>query len=112
MFRVSAVGSEGSIVDNEFTTRRVAGLDSTRWSRMGARTIGDATVIGPDMYIDFLTAFAACIRVGAPMPRTNLDMAVRMHRMLFAADASADLGRAVPIGAAAASEILAGPADR
>ncbi len=100
MFRVSAVGAEGSIVDNEFTTSRIAGLDRTRWSRMGARTIGDATVIGPDMYIDFLTAFADSVRSGVPMPRTSLDMAVRMHRMMFAADASADLGRAVAIGAA------------
>ncbi len=100
MFRVSAVGSEGSIVDDQFTTRRIAGLERTRWSRMGARTIGDATVIGPDMYVDFLTGFVAAIRAGAPMPRTNLDMAYRMHRMLFAADASAELGRPVPIGAA------------
>ena len=89
------------MIDDQFYTRRIAGLESTRWSRMGARTIGDASVIGPDMYVDFLTNFVAAVRTGAPMPRTNLDMAYRMHRMLFAADAAAELGRAVPIGDAA-----------
>jgi hypothetical protein len=33
------------------------------------------------------------------MPRTNLDIAYRMHRMLFAADAADEFGRAVSIGA-------------
>jgi hypothetical protein len=51
------------------------------------------------MYVDFLTSFVAAVRSGAPMPRTNLDMAYRMHRMLFAADAAAELGRAVSMGA-------------
>jgi len=102
LFRVSAVGSEGSVVDDQFFTRRIAGLESTRWSRMGARTIGDATVIGPDMYVDFLTSFVSTIRTGKAMPRTNLDKAYRMHRMLFAADAAAELGRAVQIGEVAA----------
>jgi predicted dehydrogenase len=97
MFRVSAVGSEGSIVDDQFTTTRFAGLERARWSRMGARSIGDALVIGPEMYADFLTAFAAAVRTGVAMPRTGLDMAYRMHRMLFAADASAELGRPVAI---------------
>jgi predicted dehydrogenase len=102
MFRVSAVGSEGSIVDDQFTTTRFAGLERARWSRMGARTIGDALVIGPDMYMDFLTSFTASIRSGVAMPRTSMDMAYRMHRMLFAADASAESGKPVaiaPIGA-------------
>jgi predicted dehydrogenase len=102
-FRVSAVGSEGSVIDDQFYTRRIAGLESTRWSRMGARTIGDATVIGPDMYVDFLTSFVATARTGTPMPRTNLDKAYRMHRMLFAAAAAAELGRAVPIDDTATS---------
>jgi len=97
MFRVSAVGSEGSIVDDQFYTTRVAGLERARWSRMGARTIGDALVIGPDMYVDFLTGFVAAVRTGVAMPRTNLDMAYRMHRMIFAADASAESGRPVTL---------------
>ena len=95
LFRISAVGSEGSVVDDQFYTRRIAGLDSARWSRMGARTIGDATVIGADMYVDFLMAFVAAVRSGTPMPRTNLEMTYRMHRMVFAADAAAELGRPV-----------------
>lgn len=97
MFRVSAVGSHGSIIDDQFTTRRIDGLERTRWSRMGARTIGDALVIGPDMYIDFLTGFAGAVRSNTPMPRTNFDMAYRMHRMIFAADASAETGRPVTL---------------
>lgn len=99
MFRLSVVGSEGSVVDDQFHTRRIAGLERTRWSRMGARTIGDAAVIGPDMYLDFLAAFRDAIRTGQPMPRTNFEMADRMHRMLFAADLSADRGTPVTIEA-------------
>lgn len=98
LFRVSAIGSEGSVVDDQFYTQRIAGLERARWSRMGARTIGDATVIGPDMYVDFLTSFVAAIRTGEPMPRTNFEASYRMHRMLFAADESASLGRPVAIG--------------
>ncbi len=97
MFRASVVGSEGSIIDDQFHTTRITGLERARWSRMGARTIGDALVIGPEMYIDFLTSFTAAIRSGVAMPRTNLDMTYRMHRMLLAADESAETGKPVRI---------------
>ncbi len=96
-FRLSLAGSEGSVFDDQFHLNGIAGMERSRWSRMGARTIGDAVVIGPDMYIDFLTSFVGCIRDGQAMPRTNLDMAYRMHRMLFAADASAERGGAVTL---------------
>jgi predicted dehydrogenase len=102
MFRLSVVGSEGSVLDDQFYTRGIAGLERTRWSRMGARTIGDATVIGPDMYVDFLTSFVAAVRSGEAMPRTGLEPAYRMHRMLFAADQSATLGRPVRLAGEAA----------
>lgn len=98
MFRLSVAGSEGSVIDDRFYSRRIAGLDRSRWSVLGARGIGDATVIGPDMYTDFLAAFAECIRAGRTMPRTGFDMAYRMHRMLFAADESATRGSPVRLG--------------
>jgi predicted dehydrogenase len=96
-FRLSVAGSSGSIFDDQFYSDRIAGLERARWSRMGARTIGDAAVIGPEMYLDFLTSFVGCVRSGQDMPRTNLDMSYRMHRMLFAADESAIRGSAVQL---------------
>ena len=78
--------------DDRLSTRRIAGMESTRWSRMGADRIGDVRVIGLEMYVDFLTSFVAATCEGRPMPRTNLDMAYRMHRMLFVADAAATIG--------------------
>ena len=89
--------SEGGLIDDRFYSRKTAGLERTRWSRMGARRIGDATVISGDMYLDFLTRFVTAVRTGIAMPRTNLDLAYRMHRMLFAADESAERRQPVRI---------------
>ena len=92
-FRLSLAGSEGGLIDDRFYSRRIAGLERTRWSTLGARSIGDASVIDGTMYTDFLSLFLETLRTGTTMPRTGLDMAYRMHIMLFAADRSAKSGR-------------------
>ncbi|SNB77898.1 Predicted dehydrogenase [Arboricoccus pini] len=96
-FTFKAVGAEGSLDQERFTSRRIAGLERTLWSTLGARGLGDATVIGGHMYLDFFKLFLASIATGKDLPRTGLAPAYRMHKTLFAADEAARIGRPVKL---------------
>lgn len=95
LFRLSAVGSEGSVVEDRFVSRRIKGFERTLWSKMGARGLGDATVIGGAMYLDFFRLFIDGVHAGRDLPRTGFRPAYTMHKTLFAADEAARTGRPV-----------------
>ncbi|HEX6738053.1 MAG TPA: Gfo/Idh/MocA family oxidoreductase, partial [Vicinamibacteria bacterium] len=94
--RVHLVGSEGSLLDNRFTTSRLPGLDRDRWSTLEAPLIGSGDARDHPYQPQF-QAFVDSVRAGQPMPRTDFETAFETHRVVFAADRSAEEGRPVPL---------------
>ncbi len=88
------VGSEGSILDNRFTSTRLEGLDKTRWSTLATSLI-DSGDVADHPYRPQFQAFVDAVRRNRPMPRTDFETALETHRVIFAADRSATTGRPV-----------------
>ena len=88
------VGSEGSLLDNRFHTRKIAGLDARQWSRLSGPVLESGDVKDHPYQKQFDAFFAALDR-GEDMPLTNFTEALVTHRVAFAADLSAQQGRTV-----------------
>jgi predicted dehydrogenase len=92
--RVHLVGSEGSILDDRFTSTRLPGLDRTRWSTLATAVMGSGDA-KDHPYEPQFQAFIDGIHAGQPMPHTDFETAFETHRVIFAADRSLELGRPV-----------------
>lgn len=93
-FHTHLVGSEGSLLDNRFHSSRLAGLDRYKWSSLSMKLLDSGDVSDHPYQTQFETFFAAVDR-GEDMPLTNFQEGLRSHRVVLAADLSAQLGREV-----------------
>lgn len=91
---VHLVGSEGSLLDNRFHSRRIPGLDSRRWSELAVPMLDSGNVYDHPYQTQFESFFSALDR-GQDMPLTSFAEALITHRLALAADLSAEQDRPV-----------------
>jgi len=95
-FHVHLVGSNGSLLDNRFYSTKVDGLDKNQWSSLGTHLI-DSGDVADHPYTPQFQAFVDAIKEDVEMPRTNFEEAFQSHRVVFAADRSAEENRPVKL---------------
>ncbi len=95
-FHIHIVGSEGSLLDNKFYSRKLQGLDEGRWSTLATDLIDSGDVKDHPYQLQF-QQFADAIKNGTEMPLTDFDTAFETHRVVFAADLSARQSRPVKL---------------
>jgi predicted dehydrogenase len=93
-FHVHLVGSEGSLLDNRFTSTRLPGLRKDRWSTLETSLV-DSGDVHDHPYRPQFQAFVDSAAGGRPMPRTDFETAYETHRVVYAADRSARERRTV-----------------
>jgi len=93
---VHLVGSEGSLLDNRFYSRRFPGLDGKRWTELATTLVDSGDVRHHPYGVQFESFFNALAR-GEDMPLTSFADALVTHRVVLAADLSAELGRPVAL---------------
>ncbi len=88
-FHIHLVGSEGSLLDNKFYSTRLGGLDKNKWSELAVKMLDSGDVTDHPYQTQF-EAFFKAVDEGKEMPLTSLDDAMATHKMIFAADKSAE----------------------
>jgi predicted dehydrogenase len=95
-FHVHLVGSEGSLLDNRFTSTRLPGLRKDRWSTLETALV-DSGDVKDHPYEPQFQAFVDGVAARRPMPHTDFETAYQTHRVVYAADRSAREGRPVKL---------------
>jgi predicted dehydrogenase len=95
-FHIHLVGSDGSLLDNRFYSKKLKGLTKERWSTLETALI-DSGDVSDHPYQPQFQAFVDSLRKGESMPLTDFDTAFESHRVVFAADLSAKEGRPVKL---------------
>ena len=95
-FHTHLVGSEGSLLDNKFHSMKLGGLNKSKWSELSMRMLDSGDVSDHPYQTQFQAFFDALDR-GKEMPLTSLADALQSHKIIFAADRSAQTGRAVKL---------------
>ena len=96
-FHTHLVGSEGSLLDDKFHSARL-GTDKARWSTLATHLV-DSGDVKDHPYQPQFQAFVDSVKAGRPMPLTDLHSALETHRVIFAADRSAQSGQPVKLSA-------------
>ena len=86
-FHTHLVGSEGSLLDDQFHSNRIDGLNRNQWSKLSYSPVHSGDV-NDHPYQQEFEAFFESLATGRPMPLTGLADAVRTHEVIFAADLS------------------------
>lgn len=102
-FHMHLVGSEGSLLDDQFHSARLQGTTKDRWSRIAAPLI-DSGDVNDHPYLGQFQAFVDSIGRQEEMPLTSFDIAFETHRVMFAADRSAEKKRPVRLSELEAGE--------
>ena len=95
-FHIHLVGSQGSLLDDQFHSERLRGTTRSRWSKL-ATPLVDSGDVNDHPYQDQFQAFVDSLRRGEPMPLTDFETAFQSHRVVFAADRSAAERRPVKL---------------
>lgn len=95
-FHQHLVGSEGSVLDDKFTSLKWAGMWKDRWSHLGVPVV-DSGDVSDHPYQPQFAEFIQCLAKKKPMPYTDFETAFESHRVAFAADLSAAERRPVKI---------------
>ncbi len=95
-FRVHLVGSEGTLMNDQFWSGRIDGLDRGRWSTLAMKRLESGDVADHPYALQF-QAFFDALDAGGEMPLTNLRAAMRTHEIIFAADRSAAESRTIAL---------------
>ncbi len=95
-FHAHLVGSEGSLLDSRFHSNKIAALDKSKWSRLSVQPV-DSGDVADHPYQTQFAAFFQALAEGREMALTSLADALVTHRVIFAADKSAALGRPVKL---------------
>ena len=90
-FHIHLVGSEGSLLDNKIYSAKLKGMDKSKWSNLETSLI-DSGDVSDHPYEPQFQAFIDSIGKNEPMPLTDFDTAFETHRVVFAADQSAEAG--------------------
>ena len=88
-FHFHLVGSEGSLLDNKFYSTRLGGLNKNKWSELSMKML-DSGDVSDHPYQAQFEAFFKAVEEGNEMPLTSLADALATHKLVFAADKSAD----------------------
>jgi predicted dehydrogenase len=88
-FHVHLVGSEGSLLDNKFSSTQLGGLNKSKWSELSMKLL-DSGDVSDHPYQTQFEAFFTALQAGQEMPLTSLAHALRTHEVIFAADSSAE----------------------
>jgi predicted dehydrogenase len=88
-FHFHLVGSEGSLLDNKFYSTKFTGLNKNKWSELSMKML-DSGDVSDHPYQAQFEAFFKAIEEDREMPLTSLDDALKTHKLIFAADKSAD----------------------
>ncbi len=94
-FHTHLVGSEGSLLDNKFHSTRL-GVDKGKWSELSMKMLDSGDVSDHPYQAQFQAFFDALDR-GEAMPLTSLEMALKSHLAVLAADLSARENRTVKL---------------
>jgi len=100
-FHTHLVGSEGSILDNKFHSQKLTGLNKHAWSSLSMKML-DSGDVSDHPYQTQFQAFFEALDAGHDMPLTSFADAYKTHRVIAAADKSAQEGRAVKLSEIAA----------
>ncbi len=93
-FHTHLVGSEGSLLDNRFTSNLIQGARPQNWHQLSFQPV-DSGDVHDHPYRNQFDAFFRAVDGGREMPLTGLRDAVRTHEVIFAAMRSEELGRPV-----------------
>ena len=93
VFNVNLVGSEGSIKNDQFSSKLIDGLKG--WNTLDV-TLIDSGDVSDHPYLSQFDHFADCMDNGKD-PHNNFASAYESHRVIFAADKSAETGRPIRI---------------
>ena len=94
-FHTHLVGSKGSLLDNKFHSIELH-TGKEAWNTLGFKPL-DSGDVSDHPYQTQFEAFFAALDEGREMLLTSLDEAAKTHRVIFAADESANTGRPVRI---------------
>ena len=81
-------------MDNKFHSTELGGLDKTQWSDLSMKML-DSGDVSDHPYETQFAAFFNALAKGKPMPLTNLKEALASHRVIFAADRSAETNKSI-----------------
>ena len=95
-FHTHLVGSLGSLLDNKIYSEKLKGMVKTKWSTLETSLI-DSGDVSDHPYQPQFQAFVDAVKAGKKMPLTDFDTALESHRVVFAADLSAEKGRPVKL---------------
>jgi predicted dehydrogenase len=95
-FHTHLVGSEGSVLDNKFHSQKLGGLNRQAWSQLSMRML-DSGDVADHPYLTQFQAFFDALDAGKDMPLTSFADAFATHRVIAAADRSAEQGRPVTL---------------
>lgn len=93
VFNMNMVGSHGSIRNNQFYSKKIEGLNG--WSTLDVQLV-DSGDVAHHPYREQFAYFAKCLDSGIE-GHNNLRSAFETHRVIFAADKSAETGRPVSL---------------
>ncbi len=93
VFNVNIVGSHGTIKNDQFYTKKIEGL--TDWSKLAVQLI-DSGDVAHHPYKEQFSYYAKCLDEGKT-PMNDLKSAFETHRVIFAADKSAETGKPVSL---------------
>ncbi|MCK9410662.1 MAG: Gfo/Idh/MocA family oxidoreductase [Prolixibacteraceae bacterium] len=88
-FHFHLVGSEGSLLDNKFYSTKFAALNKHSWSELSMKMLDSGDVSDHPYHVQF-EAFFKALEEGKDMQLTNLTEALKTHKLIFAADKSAE----------------------
>ena len=95
-FRMHLVGSNGTVLDDQFYSETFDGLDRDQWSSFGVPVV-DSGDVDHHPYLPQFQAYVDALQAGELMPRTDFATALESHRVIFAADRSAAENRPVEL---------------
>jgi predicted dehydrogenase len=90
-FNVNVVGSHGTIKNDEFFSKKIEGPEG--WIKLDVH-LADSGDVGAHPYREQFAYFAECLDAGT-RPHNDLASAFETHRVIFAADRSAETGKPV-----------------
>jgi predicted dehydrogenase len=88
-FHIHLVGSEGSLLDNKFYSTKLGALNKNKWSELSMKML-DSGDVSDHPYQNQFEAFFKAVDEGREMPLTSLADAMATHKVVFAADRSAE----------------------
>jgi len=94
VFNMNIVGSHGSIKNDLFYSKKIEGLKD--WSKLSVQLV-DSGDVAHHPYREQFEYYARCLDEGKS-PENNLKSAFETHRVIFAADRSAETGKPVSLG--------------